>query len=38
MLPEVINGLTPKGQLPAQESSLGPMIGNVLGALMQGRR
>jgi uncharacterized protein YidB (DUF937 family) len=38
MLPEVINGLTPQGQLPAQEAGLGPMLGNVLGALMNARR
>jgi uncharacterized protein YidB (DUF937 family) len=37
MLPEVVNGLTPQGQVPAQ-AGLGPMLGNVLGALMNGRR
>lgn len=38
MLPEVINGLTPQGQLPAQEGGLGQMLSGVLGAVMQARR
>lgn len=38
MLPDVVNGLTPQGQVPAQDAGFGPMLGNVLGALMNARR
>jgi uncharacterized protein YidB (DUF937 family) len=38
MLPEVINGLTPRGQLPAQENGMSQMVVSVLGALMNARR
>jgi uncharacterized protein YidB (DUF937 family) len=38
MLPEVINGLTPQGQVPAQEGGMNQMLASVLGSLMNARR
>jgi len=38
MLPEVINGLTPQGQLPRQEAGMEQMLAGVLGQFLGGRR
>lgn len=38
LLPEVINGLTPQGRLPAQDGGMNQMLASVLGSLMNARR
>ncbi len=38
MLPEVINGLTPQGQVPQQGGGMNPMIAQVLSGLLGGKR
>lgn len=38
LLPEVINGLTPEGRLPAQGAGIEQMLGGVLGQVLGGRR
>ena len=38
MLPEVINGLTPEGRLPAQGADIEQMLASVLGQFLGGRR
>lgn len=38
MLPEVINGMTPQGRVPAQGAGMEQMLASVLGQFMGGRR
>jgi uncharacterized protein YidB (DUF937 family) len=38
MLPEVINGLTPQGRVPAQGGGMDQMLASVLGQFLGGRR
>jgi uncharacterized protein YidB (DUF937 family) len=38
MLPEVINGLSPQGRLPAQGAGMDQMLASVLGQFLGGRR
>jgi uncharacterized protein YidB (DUF937 family) len=36
MLPDVVNGLTPQGRLPAEGAGMNQMLASVLGGLMGG--
>jgi uncharacterized protein YidB (DUF937 family) len=38
MLPEVINGLTPQGQVPQEGAGMNQMLASVLGGLLGGGR